>query len=77
MTENERRRAENRLRMPQVTAWVDEMRAAFGDDVRVTYAREGGFVVGKPMAPIPQAESEAEYNKKWREERAAKSRVGV
>jgi hypothetical protein len=77
MTETERRRAENRLRMPKVTAWVDEMRAAFGDDVRVTYASEGGFVVGKPMAALPQFETVAELNKKWREQRAAKYKLGV
>ena len=77
MTETERRRAENRVRMPKVTAWVDEMRAAFGDDIRVTYAREGGFVVGKPMAALPRVETAAEVNKKWRDERADKNKLGV
>ena len=39
---------ENRRRMPVVTAWVDEARAIFGDDVKVVYASEGGIMMGSP-----------------------------
>ena len=41
-------REENRARMPIVTAWVDMMRAEFGE-VRVTYASENGLTLGKPL----------------------------
>ncbi|MBI4997841.1 MAG: hypothetical protein HZC22_13305 [Rhodocyclales bacterium] len=35
-----------RSAMPQVAAWFDEVRAVFGE-VRVTFAMEGGVVVGQ------------------------------
>lgn len=45
MSERER----NRERMPEIAAFVDAMRAAFGNDqVRVLWARENGYEVGKP-----------------------------
>lgn len=37
-----RRRGLNRARMPTVAAWVDAVRAAFGE-CRVAYARENGL----------------------------------
>lgn len=40
------KRAENRRRMPQVTAWVDEAREVFGA-VSVAYASEGGVTMGQ------------------------------
>lgn len=40
------KRAENRRRMPQVTAWVDEAREVFGD-VTVAFASEGGVTMGR------------------------------
>lgn len=39
------RAAENRRRMPGVTAVVDEYREVFGD-VRVVWAKEGGVEIG-------------------------------
>lgn len=40
-------RKRNRERMPEVTRFVDEVRRLFGDDVKVLYAREGDYEVGK------------------------------
>jgi hypothetical protein len=40
-------RADNRRRMPQVMAVVDALRHAFGPDVRVTFAAEGGVTQGR------------------------------
>lgn len=45
------RAAANRARMPGTAAEVDQFRARFGPDARVTYAREGDLVVGKPSPP--------------------------
>ena len=36
----------NRERMPQFSAWLDRVRAAFGPGERVLYAREGGLEAG-------------------------------
>ena len=41
------RAAENRRRMPVVTAAVDQYREVFGD-VRVAWASEGGVTIGSP-----------------------------
>ena len=40
---------ENRRRMPQVTAWVDQARAIFGDDVKVMYCKENGIEMGRKL----------------------------
>ena len=37
----------NRKAMPQVTAWIDEMRECF-PELTVTYAKEGGMELGQP-----------------------------
>lgn len=42
----EAQRKQNRERMPEVTAFVDKVRAVFGE-VKVLYAREGDCEVGK------------------------------
>ena len=43
-------REENRKNMPTVTAWVDQMRALYGQDCKVTYACENGIELGeKPV----------------------------
>lgn len=45
-------REKNRERMPQCAALIDEYRRVFGaDQVRVRYASENGFEVGKPSEP--------------------------
>lgn len=36
----------NRGRMPQFVVWLDGMRAVFGPDVRVLYARDGEAEAG-------------------------------
>lgn len=43
----EAKRAENRARMPGVTAFVDLVRKHFGDGVKVIYASENGHEVGR------------------------------
>lgn len=40
--------ARNRARFPAAAAFVDEMRAAFGPDVRLIFAEENGETVGTP-----------------------------
>lgn len=45
-------REENRARMPMVTAFVDAMRAEFGEDCKVIYASENGLTLGTPMPRI-------------------------
>lgn len=40
--------AENRARMPQVAAWVDEVKAVF-QDAKVTYAKEGKYEFGERL----------------------------
>lgn len=45
--------AENRRAMPVITAFVDEMKAAFGaDQVRVTYASENGRSMGRKSTDV-------------------------
>ena len=46
----QRERARRRFlaEFPQVTAFADECRAVFGDDVRVIWAVEDGKYVGRP-----------------------------
>lgn len=39
----------NRERMPNVARMVDEIRAVFGDGVKVLYAKEGGYELGTPF----------------------------
>lgn len=47
------RAEENRRTMPTVTAFVDEMKAAFGaDQVRVTYASENGRAMGRKSTEV-------------------------
>lgn len=41
---------DNRRAMPTVAFFVSEFKAAFDDDVKVTYAKEGGKELGKPDA---------------------------
>lgn len=49
--------AENRRRMPEVTRFVDSMRAIF-PDAKVTYAQEGGVTMGQPsQAGVSLAET--------------------
>jgi hypothetical protein len=40
--------ARNRALFPTAAAFVDEMRAAFGPDVRLIYAEENGETIGTP-----------------------------
>lgn len=42
---------QNRTDMPLIASLVDEFRALFGDDLRVTYASENGITKGKPSEP--------------------------
>jgi len=46
----ERARDKFRTEFPQVTAFADECRSVFGDDVRVIWAIENGKFVGRPPA---------------------------
>ena len=46
--QRERARLRFRSEFPQVTAFADESRAVFGDDVRVLWAIENGKYVGRP-----------------------------
>lgn len=39
----------NRERMPNVAKMVDEIRAVFGDGVKVLYAKENGYELGTPF----------------------------
>lgn len=57
MSDLDRKREENRKRMPQTAAVMDSVRAAFGCEscdckqrCRVVYARENGHEVGKREA---------------------------
>lgn len=57
MNDIDRKREENRQRMPQTAAWFDQVRAAFGCEgcdckvrCRVVYASENGHEVGKRAA---------------------------
>lgn len=44
--------ADNRSAFPATALIVDEFRAAFGDDVKLVYAEEGGKTIGrKPAEP--------------------------
>jgi hypothetical protein len=43
-----RQATDNRLLMPQVSAWVDAFRA-IGVNVRVTFAEENGIRMGRPL----------------------------
>ena len=45
VTKLEATRQRNRERMPQVSKFIDEVRAVFGE-VKVLYAREGDYEVG-------------------------------
>lgn len=40
--------ADNRARMPQVAAWVDEVKAVF-QDAKVTFAKEGKYEFGERL----------------------------
>lgn len=44
--ERQERAKGNRERMPQFVAWLGGMRAVFGPDVRVLYARDGEAEAG-------------------------------
>ena len=46
--QRERARRRFRAEFPQGTAFADECRAVFGDDVRVIWAVEDGKYVGRP-----------------------------
>lgn len=39
----------NRERMPNVAKMVDAIRAVFGQDVKVLYAKEGEYELGRPI----------------------------
>jgi hypothetical protein len=41
-------REENRAKFPTVAAWVDDLRAAFGNGIRVICAVENGHSRGRP-----------------------------
>lgn len=41
--------SDNRNRMPNVAKMVDAIRAVFGDDVKVLYAKEGDYELGRPI----------------------------
>lgn len=47
MTPTPRNREENRQGMPECAAFVDEMRAVFGEGIKVKYAEEGGQTIGQ------------------------------
>jgi hypothetical protein len=47
-----------RAAMPQVAAWVKEARAVFGE-VKVTFAMEGGVVVGQRFLPSNEVAASA------------------
>lgn len=40
---------DNRAKMPTVAKMVDEVKAVFGDGVKVLWAREGGYELGTPI----------------------------
>lgn len=40
------RREENRARMPVIAAFVDSIKAEFGEGVKVLFAKENGYAVG-------------------------------
>lgn len=42
---------DNRARMPNVARMIDEIRAVFGQDCKVLWAREGGYELGTPIDP--------------------------
>lgn len=46
-------RSDNRAAFPATAAVVDEFRAAFGTDVKLVFAEEGGRTIGrKPREPL-------------------------
>lgn len=68
MSDSDTRRAGNRAAMPTVSAWIDDLREAFGADVineslvRGTrgepdrfHAAEGGQEIGTPFRPVGHA----------------------
>jgi hypothetical protein len=59
-------REKNRERMPLCTAFIDDMRQAFGDGIKVKYASENGIVLGKlTVYGFPDA-----FKDEWRDEAA-------
>lgn len=46
-------REENRARFPAIAAFVDQMRAEFGADVKVECIKQGGVVVLGKEKPMP------------------------
>lgn len=51
--EREAARLRNRAEFPGVAAIMDDVRAAFGNDVRVAYAVENGRTLGTPIPDDP------------------------
>lgn len=45
-------RDQNRRNFPISAEKLDEMRAVFGDDVKLTYANENGKTIGKKMTGV-------------------------
>lgn len=46
MTRNSDNKTQNRAQFPFAATVVDELRAVFGEDTRVTWARENGHEIG-------------------------------
>lgn len=49
MSQAKNKSAENRQRFPQAAERLDELRAEFGDEVRMTYVDENGCAAGKKL----------------------------
>lgn len=50
LTAKRQKRAANHSQAPICGAFVEDLRAAFGSDVAVTYVKEGDFTLGAPEA---------------------------
>ena len=59
-------REENRARMPACTAFIDEMRAVFGADCKVTYACENGIELGEKFDESTAVQASMKHN--WEED---------
>ena len=62
MPRNSDNKARNRAQFPFATAVVDELRELFGEDTRVTWARESGQEIGTrgPDGVVPVFQSRKE-----------------
>jgi hypothetical protein len=76
--ERDEQRRRNRERFPQMSKWIDEMRAAFGD-VRVMWVKEGDQEAGTPSTEdwVPISEGDGYVGKRVGGKEAGRTAVKV